>query len=168
MKLLDKFCNWYMGRKNKVAKEAQKKVQDEKLKEAGDKLKALYEFVRFINEKCVRNRHERKTFWRNVSEGRPLVEETIINVLRRMGVKEESIKAIEDEKVNAIKKSEDAEKAKKAYEELQRKSAGLPFIVNGKCENKGDSICNLGYACDGCPFNKDKEATKQQIVAPGK
>ena len=168
MKLLDKFCKWYMGRKNKVAQDAQKKVQDEKLKEASDKLKALYEFVRFINEKCVRNRHERKTFWRNVSEGQPLVEETIINVLRKMGVKEESIKEITDAKVNTMKQAEEAERAKKAYADLQKKSAGLPYIVNGKCINEGESICNLGYACDGCPFNNEKKATKKQIVAPEK
>ena len=31
----------------------------------------------------------------------------------------------------------------------------LPFIKNGKCINDGTYICNLGYACDGCPFNKD-------------
>ena len=168
MKLLDKFCNWYMSRKNKVAKEAQKKIQDEKLKEAGDKLKALYEFVRFINEKCVRNRHERKTFWRNVSEGRPLVEETIINVLRRMGVKEESIKAIEDEKIKAIKKNEDTERAKKAYADNVKKAQGLPYIKDGVCINTGESICNLGFACDGCPYNKEKKATKKQMVAPEK
>ena len=168
MKLLDKFCKWYMGRKNKVAQEAQKKVQDEKLKEASEKLRALYEFVRFINEKCVRNRHERKNFWRNVSEGQPLVEETIINVLRKMGVKEESIKEITDAKVNTMKQAEEAERAKKAYADLQKKSAGLPYIVNGKCINEGESICNLGYACDGCPFNNEKKATKKQIVAPEK
>ena len=164
MKLLDKFCKWYMGRKNKVAQDAQKKIQDKKLEEASEKLKALYEFVRFINEKCVRNRHERKSFWKNVSEGRPMVEDTIINVLRRMGVKEESIKEITNAKNNAIKQKEEADRAKKAYADLQRKSAGLPYIVNGKCINEGDSICNLGYACDGCPFNKEAKATKKQIV----
>jgi hypothetical protein len=56
-----------MGRKKKTAQVEQKKIQDKKLEEAGDKLKSLYEFVRFINEKCLRNRHERKSFWRNVS-----------------------------------------------------------------------------------------------------
>lgn len=166
MKLLDKFCNWYMGRKKKTAQVEQKKIQDKKLEEAGDKLKSLYEFVRFINEKCLRNRHERKSFWRNVSEGQPLVEDTIINVLRRMGVKEESIKAIEAEKVKALKQREEAEFAQKAYRDLQRKASGLPFIVNGICSNEGDCICNLGYACDGCPYNKDNKATKKQVVKP--
>jgi hypothetical protein len=29
------------------------------------------------------------------------------------------------------------------------------FIKNGRCHNKGESICNIGYACDGCPYNPD-------------
>jgi hypothetical protein len=30
------------------------------------------------------------------------------------------------------------------------------WIVNERCENeRHDNICNLGYACDGCPYNKD-------------
>lgn len=28
------------------------------------------------------------------------------------------------------------------------------FIENGVCENNGEFICNLGYACDGCPYNE--------------
>jgi len=118
MKFLDKLCKSYLAKQNKVAKVAEKRIQDKKLEEATEKLKALYEFVRFINEKCVRNRHERKTFWRNVSEGRPLVEETIINVLRRMGVKEESIKAIMDAKI----KTQEQKEARKNQIEEEKKN----------------------------------------------
>ena len=136
MKLLDKFCKYYLGRQQKVAQSVQKKIQDKKLEEATEKLKALYEFVSFINEKFVRNRHERKTFWRNVSEGHPLVEETIINVLRRMGVKEDSIKAIEDEKIKAIKQREEAEAKKKMAKDS---AIGCPTDCSAdcsKCANK--------------------------------
>lgn len=28
------------------------------------------------------------------------------------------------------------------------------FIVNGKCKKKEEEICNIGYACDACPYNK--------------
>jgi len=145
MKLLDKFCKYYLSRQNKVAKVAEKKIQDKKLEEATEKLKALYEFVRFINEKCVRNRHERKTFWRNVSEGHPLVEETIVNVLRRMGVKEESIKAITDAKVKAQEQREAQEIARKhQIEEAKKKietvrGIGCPTDCSAdcsKCANK--------------------------------
>ena len=145
MKLLDKFCKYYLGRQQKVAQSVQKKIQDKKLEEATEKLKALYEFVRFINEKCVRNRHERKTFWRNVSEGHPLVEETIINVLRRMGVKEESIKEIQNAKYRAQKQAEAQEMARKRQiEEAKQKMAkdsaiGCPTDCSAdcsKCVNK--------------------------------
>lgn len=32
------------------------------------------------------------------------------------------------------------------------------FIKKGKCINDGSSICNLGYACDGCPYNKSDDS----------
>jgi hypothetical protein len=125
-----------MTRQNKVAKTAEKKINDKKLEETADRLKALYEFVKFINEKCVRNRHERKVFWRNVSEGHPLVEDTIINVLRRMGVKEESIKEIEAEKIKELKQREDAGKVKKMAKDS---AIGCPPDCSAdcsKCANK--------------------------------
>jgi len=139
MKLLDRFCKWYMSRKQKATQMEQKGVQDKKLKEAVDKLKALYEFVKFINEKCVRNRHERKTFWRNVAEGRPLVEETILNVLRRMGATEESIKSVMDMKVKAQEQIND----QKTKRRMAKESAiGCPADCSAdcsKCANKPQS-----------------------------
>jgi hypothetical protein len=144
-KFIETLARKYLNRKQKVAQEANKRIDDKKLEEAGDKLKALYEFVRFINEKCVRNRHERKTFWRNVSEGRPLVEETIINVLRKMGVKDESIKAVTDAKIDAMKQREAQEMARKnQIEEAKKKMAkdsaiGCPTDCSAdcsKCANK--------------------------------
>ena len=140
MKFIETLARKYLNRKQKVAQEAKKRIDDKKLEEASDKLKALYEFVRFINEKCVRNRHERKTFWRNVSEGQPLVEETIINVLRRMGVKEESIKAITDAKINTMKEREEAEVARIKQRIVAKNSAiGCPTDCSAdclKCANK--------------------------------
>lgn len=36
---------------------------------------------------------------------------------------------------------------------------GLPsFIKNGKCEKDNMTSCNLGYACDACPYNKEKKS----------
>jgi len=163
MKLIDKFCKWYLGRQKKTTQVAEKKINDKKLEEAGDKLKSLYEFVRFINEKCLRNRHERKVFWRNVSEGHPLVEDTIINVLRKMGVKEESVQAVIQEKIKTQVQVKTKEEEKKKIIEMN-KVKELSYIVEGKCTNEGDVICNLGYACDGCPYNKNKNATRKQII----
>jgi hypothetical protein len=31
----------------------------------------------------------------------------------------------------------------------------IPWINDGKCTNNGKYICNLGYACDGCPYNTE-------------
>lgn len=29
----------------------------------------------------------------------------------------------------------------------------IPWIKNGRCVNNGTYACQLGYACDGCPYN---------------
>lgn len=34
----------------------------------------------------------------------------------------------------------------------------VPWIKEGKCTNDGTYICNLGYACDGCPYNVEGTA----------
>jgi len=38
----------------------------------------------------------------------------------------------------------------------ERKKQSMAWIKNGKCINVGKYICNLGYACDACPYNKEK------------
>jgi len=44
----------------------------------------------------------------------------------------------------------------KALVERENKYKGLPgWIVNGVCEKLEEAVCNLGYACDGCPYNPD-------------
>ena len=42
----------------------------------------------------------------------------------------------------------------------------IPWIKNGKCINTGTYICNLGYACDGCPYNKDGNGKTKKIKCP--
>jgi len=42
------------------------------------------------------------------------------------------------------------------------------FIQNGICKKDNMTYCNLGYACDGCPYNpdnqkKDMDKVKNQI-----
>ena len=98
MNVIDKFCQWYLGRKQQKAQKVQQEAKDKKLEEAGAKIKALYEFVKLLNTQILRNRNERKGFWRNVSEGRPLVEDTLLNILRRLEVKEETIQKIQEAK----------------------------------------------------------------------
>lgn len=37
---------------------------------------------------------------------------------------------------------------------VKKSSIAIPWIKDGKCTNDdGRNICNLGYACDGCPYN---------------
>jgi hypothetical protein len=50
-------------------------------KEAIEKMRDIYGFVQFLHSKVFRNRRERKTFWRNVSEGQPVLEGTIQNII---------------------------------------------------------------------------------------
>ena len=136
MNLIAKFCQFYMIRLQKKAKGIQKQIQDKKLEEAGDKLKALYEFVKFINEKCLKNRHERKSFWRNVSEGHPLVENTILDMIRKRGVKEESIKAISEAKFKAQEQAKLAE-AKRKAQSVNVKTCPTDCPEDcGKCVNR--------------------------------
>jgi len=35
------------------------------------------------------------------------------------------------------------------------KGDGLPFIKDGICVNDGTYKCELGFACDACPFNAE-------------
>jgi hypothetical protein len=37
-------------------------------------------------------------------------------------------------------------------------------IINGICMNDGTLLCNLGYACDCCPYNYDPEVEERLQV----
>lgn len=40
--------------------------------------------------------------------------------------------------------------------ELLRENLNIrPFIINGVCKKSEEAICDLDYACDGCPYNKE-------------
>jgi len=39
------------------------------------------------------------------------------------------------------------------------------FIINGVCRNDGKYICEIGYACDGCPYNKTVELVKDVNIS---
>ena len=38
----------------------------------------------------------------------------------------------------------------------------VPWIKDGKCINDGTFICNLGWACDGCPYNVDEKSKSKK------
>ena len=157
-------ASWYLNRRSKKQNEAKQKIQDEKLKEAYTRLKQLAEFVEFLNTKAFTNRHERKAFWNDVQAGHPVVEDTLKRILSRYGVKDETMKEIEKRKNEKIEAMRVEEKRKQLQETEARRIKDLPYIENGVCKNKGEYVCNLGYACDGCPYNKENKATKKQMV----
>jgi len=102
-------CAWYLNKRSQKRNEAKKKIDDEKLKEAYTRLKHLYEFVKFLNEKAFANRHERKAFWKDVQDDKPVIEDTLKRILERYGVKEETMAEIEkrkNEKIEAAKVAE--------------------------------------------------------------
>ena len=138
MKLIDKMVQWYLKKQQKEKKETQKKIEDVKLHEAIARLKALYSFAKFLNEKAFKNRHERKNFWRSVGNGQNVMESTIINVLERYGVKPESIVELKKRKEDKIRQNE--ELIKKQKEDQQKKNVKTcPPDCGGdcsKCANK--------------------------------
>jgi hypothetical protein len=38
------------------------------------------------------------------------------------------------------------------------------WIIDGECFKPVDVICNLGYACDGCPYRKNGELINSQLI----
>lgn len=132
MNLIDKFVKWYLGRKQKERKETQKKIEDEKLHEAIAQLKSLYGFVKFLNEKAFKNRHERKNFWRSVEDGQNVMESTIITVLERYGVKPESIEELKKRREEKIKQAEELQKK----QEEKKKCPPDCSSDCSKCSNK--------------------------------
>ena len=74
-------------------------------------------------------------------------------LLEQKKVVEETLKNIDEILVEAKKLGIVAKELKK----------DLPdFIVDGICKKDTNStmICNLGYACDACPYNKDVKKWK--------
>lgn len=52
--------------------------------------------------------------------------------------------------------------------EIIKKEKLPDFIKNGECINKsGQKICNLGYACDACPFNYERTFSINIVVDEG-
>lgn len=45
----------------------------------------------------------------------------------------------------------------------KKQEVRVPWVVNGVCKKEEispDAICNLGYACDGCPYNANVRANR--------
>jgi len=81
--LLEKVAYWYLNRKrNKQIKKHQSQQDKQKMK-IYHQLSELYSFVKWLNTKGFQNRKQRKTFWRNVIEGQPVLENSIQNIMNK-------------------------------------------------------------------------------------
>jgi len=96
MNIITKFCSWYIGKQAKAKQDAKKMVDDEQLVKAYHNINALYEFVRFLRTQGFKNRAERKAFWKDVIEGRPVLDDALNRMLQAYGVKSTTIKKLEE------------------------------------------------------------------------
>lgn len=81
MNPLTKFCNWYLKKKLIKQKKAQAKKVDKDKQIVYEQLRQLYSFVKWLNTKGLPNRHARKSFWRAVYNGQPVIENTINQII---------------------------------------------------------------------------------------
>jgi hypothetical protein len=109
------FCKWYVNREMKKAQAKKAEIDDAQLVKAYHNLNALYDFVKFLNEKGFKNRHDRKQFWQDVMDGKPVIAGTLNRTLQAYGVKSETIKKLEEARIASLveeTKKEMTEKAK--------------------------------------------------------
>jgi len=104
MNPIDKFCTWYLTKKQKSQQQSKKQTDDKKLVEAYKLLKDLYGFAKFLNG-TFRSRKEKKTFWRNVEESQEPLIDTLDHILVSYGVKSETIKKIDEQR--ALKRQQE-------------------------------------------------------------
>lgn len=121
-KVIAKLYQWSMKRamarhQKKNMTESQKKRQEMYVH-----LRELYSFVRWLNTKGLGNRHQRKAFWREVREGKPVIENVLNQLLNKYAPKSE-----EDLKRETEAKKKAQEEAKKKKEEVK-----YPPVVNSK------------------------------------
>jgi len=88
MNIITKLSRWWLARlqKKKVNKKLTRK-EIRKRKEIVHGFNRLYKFVKWLNTKGLANRRERKSFWRNVSNGEPVLEKTLKQLIERYEVK---------------------------------------------------------------------------------
>ncbi len=78
----------------KIIQRKQKKEQTKKLTEQEKQkaviykqLKELYSFVTWLNTKGLKNRHQRKAFWRAVRQGEPVIEDVLNRLISKYASK---------------------------------------------------------------------------------
>lgn len=81
MNPLTKFCNWYLRRKMRKQQENKQDKANENIKKIHNQLKELYSFVKWLNTRGLKNRRQKKSFWKAVRDGKPVMEEVMANLI---------------------------------------------------------------------------------------
>ena len=89
VKIIAKLYAWSLKRTMKIVKKKKLTEGDKKKIEFVKDMKRLLGFVTWLNTKGLRNRRERKTFWRNVSHGENTLEDTLNNLIELYSKKDE-------------------------------------------------------------------------------
>jgi len=86
-KLIAKLYQKYMTKANKKKMNEQQKKQQAFYKE----LKALYNFVDWLNKKGLKNRQQRKTFWKSVQSNKPVIEGVLQDLITQYAPKKKDM-----------------------------------------------------------------------------
>ena len=79
-KVVQKIYNWSYSKLVKKQQAKTKNKEFEKNKKFYKHFKDLYEFVKWLNTKLP-DRRVRKQFWNNVKDGKPVIENTLQNLM---------------------------------------------------------------------------------------
>lgn len=88
-KLVGKLYAKLMKRAMRKQKKAKMSETDKQRQEVYTQLKVLYSFVRWLNTKGLKNRKQRKTFWKNVVENQPVIENVLQQLIQKHAPKKE-------------------------------------------------------------------------------
>lgn len=82
MKIVDKILAWIYIYLTKKKQTQEKEKVDKDRERVVAELRQVYTFIRWLNTKCLKNRHERKTFWRRVNDNEEQIPETITKLIK--------------------------------------------------------------------------------------
>ena len=129
-KMIVGLYTWYASRVKKNYEKTKMTEEQRKQLEFKKKMQELYSFVQWMNRQ-FRNRRERKTFWKNVSEGHSALDNTIRNLMTQYG----ALKVNDESKKDENTMSEEEYKKLKTLstkEKGQEKKVTQEFIEDLK------------------------------------
>lgn len=87
MQIFRKIANWYLKRCFEADKKKQEKARltqtEARRKYFHKQMQELYKFVKWLNTKGIKNRTQRKMFWKSVKNGQPIVEDAIKQIIKK-------------------------------------------------------------------------------------